>query len=187
MAKKRYPRVQVTSDELFDTVTDRNGCTFIGLRTKYIPSHFEQWNQRGRWMYEMPYWGNIYCYSEVACLIGINYENNVNNAREKQGLPRNFTQSGERWGPNYNHVNAAVIVDRRDETRRYLQVRVQSRSYDYRRIDNNRRIPIEEIQDWLTPEMNQNGVVLRRFKFSSLVNVVMRTNSDSRSRRYILN
>lgn len=183
---RRLPRVNVTHDELFDTVTDRNGCTFVGLEARYTPDHFERYIQWRGDYYEMPYWGNIYCNSTISCLIGVNYERNVNNAREAQGLPRNFQQSGERWGPNYNHVNAAIIVDRRDTTNRYLQVRIQSRTYDYRRADNRHRIAIEDIEEFIKPEQNQNGVVLRRFKFSSLRQVIMRRNSDSRTRRYII-
>lgn len=186
MPTRRLRRVEVDHDELFSTVTDRRGCTFIGLYAKYIPSHFEQYIKwRGDW-YEMPYWGNIYVLSRISCMIGINYQNNVNNARENEGLPRTFQTSGEPWGPNFGHTNAAVLQHRTDPTRRYLQVRIQSRTYDYRRLDNNHRIPMEEIEEFLKPESNKHGVVLRRFKFSSLQQVVMRKNSEQRSKRYIV-
>ena len=180
---RRLRRVEVNRNDFHQIVTDRNGGTCVSLIARYTPDHC---NVRDAHGHRFRFIGNIYCISRVTCAVGVSYENNVNNAREKRGARRNFRQSGEPWGPAFRHANDAAIIENIRDHRRYLQVRVIQREYDYRRRDNNHRIPEAVIRRFRTEETNTEGVVLRRYRFDHLVEVVMRQASESESKRYIL-
>lgn len=178
----RRSNVKVTRDEFYKVVTDRRGCTFLGMYARYIPDHFEF--IRGRQVF--PWYNNIYCYSRITCMTGIDYQNSVNNALERQGKERNFERSGEPWGPNFKHENDAAVIHNVNDGRRYLQVKVTKREYDYRRMDNHHRIPIEQLIPWMDEVQNTEGVVLRRYRFDHLLWVNMKQASEDESKHYVL-
>lgn len=173
--------VEVSRDNFHQIVTDRQGCTFVSLVARYVPSHFANY-LRGRFF---PYLNNIYCVSNVVCAVGVNYENNVNNALERQGRPRDFKQSGEPWGPMFRHANDAAIIRHIKDDRTYLQVRVMNRTYQYYTLDG-KPIPYRKIESFKIATETDHGVVLRRYRFDHLVEVVMRQRSEPESKRYVL-
>ena len=180
--KKRYKRVEVSRKDFLGIVTDRQGCTFISLKSKTIPHHFHLWLS-GR---PFPWIGNIYCYTHISCLVGANYENSMNNALERQGKPRDFKQSGEPWGPKFRHANDAAVIRHIEDGRMYLQVHVTYRKYDYRRADNHHRIKPQELRRWLKPSQDRENVVCRRYRFDHITEIIMRLASENEAKRYIL-
>lgn len=179
---RRLRRVEVSRSDFHTIVTDRSGCTFVSLRARTIPEHFHLF-LGGK---PFPWFNNIYCYQQVTCAVGFSYENAVNNARERRGARRNFQQSGEPWGPAFRHANDAAVIEHIEDGRQYLQVMVLQREYDYRRADNNHRIPIATLRRWMRHDGNTEGVLCRRYRFDHLLEVVMRLASENESKRYIL-
>jgi hypothetical protein len=121
-----------------------------------------------------PFFGRIAKESTVNAQINFNYENAVNNRREKEGSDRDFQTAGLKWG-NKNHNNSIVY----NNGQWYLQVRVL-KGYGTRYFVDGKETPKSEIEAYLPVKKEGSGrqgvedeIIIRTYKLDNINSITM--------------
>jgi len=159
--------------DFVDTILRKKGATFITfsavtevkMNKSVVLNGTKQTN---------PFYARVAKESTVNAQINFNYENAVNNRREKEGSERDFQTAGLRWG-NKNSNNSIVY----NNGQWYLQVRVL-KVYSTKYFVDNKETPKSEIEQYLPVRKEgsgrqgvENEIIIRTYKLDNITSITI--------------
>jgi hypothetical protein len=144
----------LTKQEALNTLMNVKGTTFMSIETTTIP----------KLKAKNPF-KDLKKVSLISGAIGFNYENSVNNQREREGLENNFESKPRAWG---HRIDNTPVVEHKGK--HYLEVKVQSSKSEY--FDGDLRIDVDKIKPWMysnssRQELNKE-VIVRDYSLDSI-------------------
>lgn len=157
----------LTYSQLVASLRQNKSCTAVTITSETIPKMRKTNN---------PYFGMVRKVSRVNGLIGWEYENAVNNQREREGHGEVFFSEPRAWGMK---IGGTPLVQHNGEF--YLELKVQKVLFtEYQHIEGHAVAP-ENLKPFLPERSGESSrqetekeIVLRDYKVSSLRQITYR-------------
>ena len=180
MAKTARTKKLVNSTEIIEKLGARKGAQLITITTKTIPT-FRVTNDEGQ---ANPFTGrtlkdtNIHKIARTNGMINWNYANSVNRQRGRENTVEDFKPEPRKWGTRLNGLPFVVYTNKKDETKLYLEMKVE-RSVDYwYEDDKGNTIDKDLVNSFLRKRSaSRQGVkkevIIRDYDFGNIIAIAM--------------
>lgn len=159
--------LKFTNTQLLNRLKKTADCTFISLRAVVEPTMRKTGN---------PYFGRVLKIVSAAGTINARYTNAVNNQRVRESLPATFKAKPRQWGEKLKDCPVIRYETAAGRIRYYLDIKIQSRSDQYRDIETGAVITKDRLEEWLPPHQKtrqgvRKVVSLRDFRIDRIAEI----------------
>jgi hypothetical protein len=143
--------------EFIKKINDLKGAHFVTIfyETQVKMNKFAREKDKNGNKIPNPYFEKIMKRAKVNGQINFNYENAVNNRREKEGTDRDFQSKGLNWKNATKEHNKSIIEK---DGKFYLQFRIiKVLDSEYFEKGTNKKIDKSQLKDYLPPSNNSGS------------------------------
>ncbi len=144
--------LKLTNTQLLNRLKKTDSCTFISLRAVIEPTMRKT---------ENPFFGRVLKIVSAAGTLNARYTNAVNNQRIRENLKPDFKAKQRQWGDKLPDCPVIRFVSAAGRVSYYLDIKIQSRSDQYRDIETGRVITKDQLEPWLPPHQKTRQGVRR--------------------------
>lgn len=156
--------LKLTNTQFVNRLKRIDGCTFVSLRAVVRPTMRTTGN---------PYAGRVLKVVSAAGVLNFRYSRVVNLQRIREARPADFVAKPRQWG---EHLNDRPIIRHVDDAGRvsyYLDIKIQSRTDQFRLIDSGAVVTRDQLEEWLPayPKTRQEltkKVAMRDFRIEHI-------------------
>jgi len=159
--------LKLTNTQLVNRLRRLDACTFISLRAVVVPTMRKEGN---------PWHGRVLKVVTAAGVLNARYSRVVNRQRLREGLPEDFRAKSRQWGERQPDCPLVKFIDRQGRPKYYLDIKIQSRTDQFRDITSGAVVTKDLLEDFLrSPQKTRQGVnkriAMRDFRIDRIAEI----------------
>ncbi len=134
--------LKLTNTQLLNRLKRIDGSTFVSVRAVVRPTMRTTGN---------PFAGRVLKVVSAAGVLNFQYSRVVNLQRIRESRPSNFVAKPRQWGEHIKDCPVIRHVDAAGRVSYYLDIKIQSRTDQYRLIETGAVVTRDQLEEWLPP------------------------------------